>query len=483
MKNKNQYYEQVAKDLLSAVGGSANISSVTHCMTRLRFNLKDESIPNDNDIQSIPGVVGVNRAGGQYQIIIGQTVNKVYDFLLKTGDLTQSSSSEDGLDENLKEKLTFKSIANNILNKLAGCLTPLIPMMVAASVFKMLGAILGPNMLNLIGTKTTLYQLFTFVGDAGFYFLPIVIGYTASKQFNTSRIIAMFLGAIVIDPNLIQIVKAGKPFDIFGITMPLINYSSTVIPIILAVWVMSYIEQFFKQHTAESISTIMVPTLTIAVMLPIMLCILGPAGNVVGNYICAGILAFGKLGGLPTIIAVGVIGAFWEILVMTGMHLLMLTTMMMIFAQSGHENFVTLGAVAASMSVAGMCLGAALRIKDKDQKALAWSYLIASFVGGVTEPGLYGLAIRYKRPFIGMMVGGFCGELYAGMTAITAYVMVPVANFLSLTTYVGGQTNNLVNGVISGTIAFVVAAIATYSIGIESKTNKQSNEQIKLVEA
>lgn len=483
MKNKNQYYEQVAKDLLSAVGGSANISSVTHCMTRLRFNLKDESIPNDNDIQSIPGVVGVNRTGGQYQIIIGQTVNKVYDFLLKTGDLTQSSSSEDGLDENLKEKLTFKSIANNILNKLAGCLTPLIPMMVAASVFKMLGAILGPNMLNFIGTKTTLYQLFTFVGDAGFYFLPIVIGYTASKQFNTSRIIAMFLGAIVIDLNLIQIVKAGKPFDIFGITMPLINYSSTVIPIILAVWVMSYIEQFFKQHTAESISTIMVPTLTIAVMLPIMLCILGPAGNVVGNYICAGILAFGKLGGLPTIIAVGVIGAFWEILVMTGMHLLMLTTMMMIFAQSGHENFVTLGAVAASMSVAGMCLGAALRIKDKDQKALAWSYLIASFVGGVTEPGLYGLAIRYKRPFIGMMVGGFCGGLYAGMTAITAYVMVPVANFLSLTTYVGGQTNNLVNGVISGTIAFVVAAIATYSIGIESKTNKQSNEQIKLVEA
>ncbi|MCG0904913.1 PTS system, beta-glucosides-specific EIIBC component [Lactiplantibacillus plantarum] len=168
---------------------------------------------------------------------------------------------------------------------------------------------------------------------------------------------------------------------------------------------------------------------------------------------------------------------------MTGMHLLMLTTMMMIFAQSGHENFVTLGAVAASMSVAGMCLGAALRIKDQDQKTLAWGYLIASIIGGVTEPGLYGLAIRYKRPFIGMMIGGFCGGLYAGLTTVTAYVMVPVANFLSLTAYVGGQTSNVINGVVSGVIAFVAAAIATYAIGVEANTNKQGTKEFKLVEA
>ena len=479
MKNKTKQYEKVANGVLAAVGGSANISSVTHCMTRLRFNLKDESVPNDEEIQNIPGVIGVNRAGGQYQIIIGQAVSKVYDALLAVGNLTRNAPINENLDDRSKEKLTFKSVGNMILNKLAGCLTPLIPMLIAASMFKMFAAILGPSMLHVIGTKTSLYQLFTLVGDAGFYFFPVILGYTAAKQFNTSRIISMFLGAILIDPNLVKIVTAGKAFNVFGISMPLVNYSSTVIPIILSVWVMSYIERFFKRYVPESISTIVIPTLTIAIMLPISLCILGPAGNFIGNYICTGILAFGKLGGLPTIIAVGVVGALWEILVMTGMHLLMITTMMMIFAQSGHENFVTLGAVAASMSVAGMCLGAALRIKDKDQKALAWSYLIASIIGGVTEPGLYGLAIRYKRPFIGMMIGGFCGGLYSGMTTITAYVMVPVANFLSLTAYVGGQTSNVINGV----IAFVAAAIATYAIGVEANTSKQRTKEFKLVEA
>lgn len=485
MKNKDKQYEKVANGVLEAVGGSANISSVTHCMTRLRFNLKDESIPNDGEVQNIPGVIGVNRAGGQYQIIIGQAVSKVYDALLTVGNLTRNAPipiNED-LDNRPKEKLTFKSAGNMILNKLAGCLTPLIPMLIAASMFKMFAAILGPSMFNILGTKTSLYQLFTLVGDAGFYFFPIILGYTAAKQFNTSRIISMFLGAILIDPNLIKIVTAGKAFNIFGIAMPLVNYSSTVIPIILSVWVMSYIERFFKRYVPESISTIVIPTLTIAIMLPISLCILGPAGNFIGNYICTGILAFGKLGGLPTMIAVGVVGALWEILVMTGMHLLMITTMMMIFAQSGHENFVTLGAVAASMSVAGMCLGAALRIKDQDQKTLAWGYLIASIIGGVTEPGLYGLAIRYKRPFIGMMIGGFCGGLYAGLTTVTAYVMVPVANFLSLTAYVGGQTSNVINGVVSGVIAFVAAAIATYAIGVEANTNKQGTKEFKLVEA
>lgn len=483
MNKKTQQYQQVATGVLSGVGGSANIASVTHCMTRLRFNLKDESIPKDRDIQNIPGVIGVNRAGGQYQVIIGQTVNQVYDALIAAGELTRNAPVDENLDEQPKTKLTFKAVGNLVLNKLAGCLTPLIPMLIAASMFKMFAAILGPSMLNVIGTKTALYQLFVLVGDAGFYFFPIMLGYTAAKQFHTSNIIAMFLGAILIDPNLIKIVAAGKPFNVFGIAMPLVNYANTVIPVILSVWVMSYVERFFKRYTAAAISTIIVPTLTIMVMLPVALCILGPAGNFIGNYICEGILAFGKLGGLPTIIAVGVIGAFWEILVMTGMHLLMLTTMMMIFAQSGHENFVTLGAVAASMSVAGMCLGAALRIKDKDQRALAWGYLIASMVGGVTEPGLYGLAVRYKRPFIGMMVGGFCGGLYAGMTTITAYVMVPVANFLALTTYVGGQTANVVNGVLSGVIALTVAAIVTYMIGVESKPSQPFEQEFKLVEA
>ena len=461
-------YNNLARKILQAVGGIDNISSVTHCMTRLRFTLKDSSIPKDDEVKKIDGVLGVVRAGGQYQVIIGQTVPKIYDALLKLGNgkIAGSAPIDENLDSSVpKEKMTFKRGFNIVLNKVAGSLTPTIPILITAAMFKMLAAICGPTMLNITPTSSDLYKLFTLVGDAGFYFFPIFLGYTSAKQFKTSPMLGMLMGAILLDPNLAKIVTAGKPFTVYGIPMTLTNYGNTLIPILLSVWVMSYVETFFKKYIPTSLSTVFVPTLTIAVMIPITLCILGPLGGFLGDYICNGLLAFGKLDGIWSILAIAIIGAVWEILVISGMHLVIISTMTLLFAQGGHDNFATLGAVAASMACAGMALGAALRIKGKKNKTLVWGYFISNIIGGVTEPSLYGLALRYKRPFLGMMIGGFAGALYAGITHVTAYVMVPVANFLALTAYVGGSTANIVNGIISGVIALIVAAIATYIIG------------------
>lgn len=467
MSQENKYNELASK-ILAGVGGKDNVSYVTHCMTRLRFNVKDNSLPKDDELKAIPGVLGVVRSGGQLQIIIGQTVDHVYDSLAKIGNFQTSSPLSGDLDKP-KEKLTLKSIGNNILNALAGCLTPLIPLMVAASMFKMLVAVLGPGMLNVLTAESDLYTLFTFVGDAGFYFFPIFIAYTASVKFKVTSVVAMLLGGIMIHPTLIQLVTEGRPFTVYGVPAQIQNYSSTVIPIILAVWIMSYVERFFKKHIPSSLKTIFAPTLTIAVMIPLTLIVLGPIGNFVGNYISQGILAFGNLGGFGQLLAIGLIGALWQFLVMTGMHLVMITTMIMVFSTTGSDNLVTLGAVSASMAVTGMCLGAALSIKNKEEKALAWGYVIAAIIGGVTEPGVYGVAVKYKRPFIGLMVGGFAGGVYAALTGVTAYTMVPVANFLALTAYVGGSTGNLINGVISGLIAVVVSAVVTYLAGAEKK--------------
>ncbi|WEV71051.1 PTS transporter subunit EIIC [Lactobacillus sp. ESL0785] len=466
-------YQEMAKQIDQAVGGSGNVASVTHCMTRLRFNLKDMNVPKDDEVKKIGGVLGVARSGGQYQIVIGQTVNEVYDAVVAEGNLTSAAPVNENLDEaavNNTEKRTWKSVGNTILNKIAGSLTPLIPMLIAASMFKMLVAVLGPTMLNVISVHSDLYQLFTFVGDAGFYFFPIAIGYTAAKQFNTSPILGIFLGAIMLDPGLVKIVAAGKPFTVYGLPMHLTNYASTVVPILLSVWIMSYIERFFNKHITASLRTIFAPTLTIVIMLPLSLCILGPLGGFLGEYVSKGIISFGELGGIAAIIGVGLIGAFWELLVMTGMHLVLISAMITIVAQTGHDNFILLGSIAASMAVAGMSLGASLRLKDKKEKSLAFSYFIANLIGGVTEPALYGLAIKYRRPFIGMMLGGFAGGIYAAITHVSAYVVVPVANFMCLSGYVGGSTTNLINGVISGVIALLVAAIATYLIGVEPKT-------------
>ena len=190
---KNEKFKETATQVLEAVGGTQNISSVTHCITRLRFNLKDESVSNDEEVEKIPGVAGVMRTGGQYQVIIGQTVDKVYDALCEVGNLKNND-----LDDELegKEPLTFKSVGNKILNSLAGCLTPLIPMLIAGALFKTIVAVFGPDMLNVLSEKSDLYQLFTFVGDAAFYFFPVVIGYTAAKQFKCNPVIGMFLGRL-----------------------------------------------------------------------------------------------------------------------------------------------------------------------------------------------------------------------------------------------------------------------------------------------
>lgn len=487
MSKKDEKYKNLANKILDEIGGKANISSVTHCMTRLRFNLKDESIPNDDNIKSINGVLGVNRSGGQYQIVIGQTVPKVYDALIAISGLTKNAPIDENLDKDLtkKEPFSWKKLGSATLNKLARSLTPLIPILVGASMFKMFVAIFGPTMLNWLSTSSDTYKLFTLVGDAGFYFFPIFLGYTASKQFHTSPMISMLLGAILLDPNLTSIVKAGKAFSVYGIPMKLVSYSSTVIPIILAVWVMSYIEPLVKKIVPDSLSVVLTPTVTLLVMLPITLTVVGPAGAFLGQYVSDGILAFSKSGGIWSILGIAIIGALWELLVMTGMHLILISTMMMIFATAGHENFISIGGLVASMSVAGMCIGTALALHNRDEKVLAWGYFVACFIGGVTEPALYGLAIRYKRPFIGMMLGGFAGGLYAGIVHLDAYSLVPVANFLGLSACIGGTTANFINAIISAGITIVVAAIATYIIGVEPKTgnSKESSKNLKLVEA
>lgn len=465
---KNEKFRETASRVLEAVGGTQNISSVTHCITRLRFNLKDESVPKDEEVEKIPGVAGVMRTGGQYQVIIGQTVDKVYAQLCEVGNL-KNNELEDELENKEKEPMTLKGVGNKILNSLAGCLTPLIPMLIAGALFKTIVAVLGPDMLNVLSAKSDLYQLFTFVGDAAFYFFPVVIGYTAAKQFKSNPILGMFLGGIMIHPSFTALVEKGASFSVYGIPCNLQSYSATIFPIILSVWVMSYVERFFNKYVPSALKIVFAPFLTIVVMLPIALCVLGPAGAFLGNYICSGILALGNSGGIFTILAIAIIGALWEFLVITGMHWLLITTITTVVASSGHEAVVSAATAAASFAVGGMCLGVALRKKDKEGKALSFSYVISQVIGGVTEPGLYGDGFGYKKPFIGMMAGGFAGALYGGITGLTAYGIVPVANFLCLLGYVGGSQMNFINGILSAVISFIVAAVVTYIVGIDEK--------------
>lgn len=456
---------QIAEDVLAAVGGKDNVTRVTHCMTRLRLNLKDQSLADKDRITAVNGVLGVVKTGGQFQIVIGNNVDDVYKEVCDIGEF----KAEAAIDENLdtpKEKFTLKKLGGNILDYLAGSITPLIPALMVAVIFKMVTAVFG-DMLGWIPTASDLYKLFTFVGDAPFYFIPVLLGYTSAKKLGANPMVGAVLGAILIHPTLVGLATAGTAFKVFGIASTPQVYSSTILPMLLSSVVLSYVEKFFKKILPQSLKIVFVPGLTILVMLPITLLILGPAGAFLGKYLGAGLFSLGSIGGVLQILMIAVVAALWEFFVMTGMHMVFIMFLISNFGATGSESFVSPAALAASIAVAGMALGAALRLKDKEERSLAYSYLIAGLIGGITEPGLYGLGMKYRRPFLGMMIGAAVAGIYGGIMHVTAYAIVPVASFIALTGYVGGSTANIVNAIITAVIAFVVSAVATYFLGFK----------------
>lgn len=454
-------YEELANKILEEVGGVDNVAHVAHCATRLRFNLKDESLGDDEILKSFEGVIGVIHAGGQLQIIIGQDVPILY---AKVCELT-GIKNELQDDSTKKEKFSLKKVGNFILDALSGSLTPAIPIITVAAFFKMIAAIFGPTMLNLISETSNLYILATFVGDAGFYFFPVIVGYTASKKFKTNPLLGIMLGCIMIHPTFMEMASEGTQFSVYGIPCSVQDYSSTIIPIIFSVWIMSYVEKFFTTKLPSAIKSLLAPALTIAVMLPITLCVIGPIGAWIGTAISEGILNMTGIGFL----GVALIGATFQLLVMTGMHIILITALIQVFMTNGYETFVAPGMSASTFAVLGMCLGAALRLNNKQEKSLSWGYFISLLVGGITEPGLYGIAVRYKKPFIGLIVGGFAGGLYMGLLNIGHYTLIPVSNIVSLLCFTGHSTANTIHGFIGCGIAFAVAAVLTYFFGFSKE--------------
>ncbi|MCD8353582.1 MAG: PTS transporter subunit EIIC [Clostridiales bacterium] len=457
MANTN---EQIASEVLKAVGGKENISFVTHCITRLRFNLKDMNLPNQDEIKAIDGVLGVLVSGGQFQVIIGQNVTKVYSALCSEAGIQEQAAVDENLDAP-KEKLTPKKVGSNIMSFLSGSMTPMIPAMITAAMFKTIQVAFGPDMLNLISETSDLYLLCGFVYSSFFYFLPIFLGYTASKKLGLNPIMGIMATAVLLVPDFMSLATEGASFTVYGIPAATNDYSQTIVPALLSVWVLSYIEKFFKKIIPDMLSTIFVPFLSMLVLLPLELCLLAPLGSILGDYIGNGLLVFGDFGGF---IAVAVVAALWEFLVMTGMHQVLIVFGITCIATNGVDTFVLTAGGYATWAAFGMALGAFFRLKDKEQKSLSLGYFISGILGGVTEPVLYGIGFRYKRPFIAMAIGGFCGGLYAGIMHVGTYVM-GATNFLSVLGYVSGGTANMVNGCIGVVIAFVVSAVLTYFIG------------------
>lgn len=453
--DKNQ---EIASSILNAVGGKENVTFVTHCMTRLRFNLKDESLVNEDEIKAIKGIMGTAKSGGQFQIIVGQNVPKVYKFVCEIGGF----KAEDAIEENLdapKGKVTLKSIGSSALDYLAGTMSQLIPAMIAAAMFKTVSVLFGPDMLKLFTVESDMYILCDFLYDSFFYFLPVFLGYAAAKKLNVSVMVGMLLGTMIIAPDFVALVGVKESFSIYGVlSVPVANYGQTILPVILGVWIMSYVEKGFKKIIPDVLSTVFVPFLTVLVMVPVMFGVCAPAGSFLGNIFGSFLIAFGDFGGF---LAVAVVAALWEFLVMSGMHGVLIMFAIGSMMTTGYDAFILTAAMVATWAAFGMALGAFIKIKNKEDKGLALGYFISGILGGVTEPALFGVGFKYKKPFIALIVGGFAGGLYAGILGVTTHLL-GATNFLSLLGFVAGGTSNMIHGTIASLIGMFATATLTY---------------------
>ena len=390
--------KQIATDVLAAVGGKENVSKVIHCMTRLRFNLVDDTIPNDEEVKAIKGVLGIARQGGMYQVIIGTTVPEVYDELTKLGVGGGGSIDEKLDDVPAKFEWTPKNVLDAVLNYLSGSVVPLVPVLMTAGLFKTLGAVFGPTFLNLVPADNSLVFLCDMMYNAGFYFMPILAGFTAAQKLGANPYLGAMLGAVLLEPSFAAFVGGETSLSFFGaqVPMPLFGYGQTLIPILLCIPVFAFLEKKINGFMPAAIRTVFGPFLTILLMIPLELYILAPLGSLLGTGV-ANLFEF--IGNSPLgFLAIAIFAATYPMLVLTGMHIGIMGIAIANFGNVGYDTMFLMASTVQNFTASAVGLAVALKMKDPENKSLCWGYFMTQFFGGVGEPLLYGVFLRYKRP-------------------------------------------------------------------------------------
>lgn len=466
-------YQDLAKEILSQVGGKENIQQLTHCATRLRFVLNDNSKANTDALKKTKGVVGVAEAGGQYQVIIGSDVQSVYRPLMELTGLKEDASAN--ADE------PHKSPLEKVLAVISGIFTPILPIITAAGMIKAVLSILV--VFKIVTTKDQNYQVLNFIGDAGFYFLPVFLGGTAAKQFKANTYLGMLMGATLLHPTFTAMVanfkETGAGIELFGIPFSPVGYSSTVIPVILGVWFMSYVERFADRISPKAIKFFSVPLITALITSIVMFSALGPIGSIIGQYLGDFFRWLEEFG--PWVVPT-VVGIFSPFLVMTGTHYGLVSIGINNRMTLGYDTVVQPGMLASNVAQGGAALAIAFKTKDTDKKALATSAGITA-VCGITEPALYGVTLQNRAAMIGTMVaGGVAGFFLGIMNARNFTGGSP--GLLTIMAYVGENTFYYLYVAIAGLVMSVVLSfIVTYFLYKDDEGVELTSEEVVPTEA
>ena len=466
-------YENLAKEILENVGGKENINSLTHCVTRLRFRLKDESKANDEALKNNPGVVTVMKSAGQYQVVIGNHVPLVY------ADVCELAGISNGTQQ--VEEEAPQGLFNKLIDIISGCFQPILGPLCAAGIIKGLNALLVFILGSSFNNSGT-YMILNAIGDSIFNFLPIILGYTAAKKFNVNVIVGMIIGATLCYPTIQTdtLSAAGKaigtlPFigsyytKFIGIPFVSGNYTSTVVPVICIVALAAQIQKIAKKFVPEMLQNFFVPFFVLIISLPIGLLVIGPVVSLLTTVLSnmfAGLYAFSP------IVTAFVIGALWQCLVIFGLHWALVPMAMVNIGNLGYDTILP-GMLGTTFAATGVLAAMYLKLKDENKKALAIPGVISAFCG-VTEPAIYGFLLPEKTPFVFSCIGGAVGGAIMGTVAVKQYVIgglgiFSVVNFISPK----GNATGIIVSLIAGAVSLVVGFVLTM---IFYKTNDQQVE-------
>ncbi|ETT77453.1 PTS system, beta-glucosides-specific IIA component [Paenibacillus sp. FSL R7-277] len=446
--------KELSKEILKLVGGEDNIDQVTHCMTRLRFNLNDNNRADKAALQKTDGVMGVMINGGQFQVIIGNDVPVVYNELI--GNMSVSPEMKASGDKVEKKK---QNPLSKLFDFISGIFTPILPAITGAGMIKGIVALLVA--VGWMGTENSTYIILSAIGDGAFYFLPIVLAISAARKLGSNMYIAAAIGAAILHPTVTTLLGSGEPVTFASLPVVAATYASSVIPIVIAVWLASYVEKAVDKVTHASLKLIIVPTVTLLVIVPLTLIAVGPLGVIIGDGLTGGISWLFENTGL---FAGLLLGGTMSLLIITGMHYALIPIMIASIAQLGYDYMIPIMMV-ANFAQAGSALGVSLRTKNSKLKSLSLSTSITAFMG-ITEPAMYGVNMRLKKPFIAALIGGAAGGAFLSLFKVKAYVIGGLAGLSGIPMVLGAT---FVYSVIGFAIGAAVAAIVTYIIGFEDE--------------
>lgn len=443
-------YSEMAKGILSHVGGIENIAFMTNCATRLRLNFKDESKVNLEAVKMVEGVVGAIKKAGQYQIIIGTDVGHVVNEINKLGSITSAASGEE----------KKESIVNRTMSMIAGIFAPIIPALIAGGMLKAVLTLL--TFFGAVDASSQTYYMINFIADAAFYFLPVLVAVSTASKLKCNMYVAAVIGAALIHPNFISLTGAGEPVRFIGLPVTLISYGSSVIPSILAIWLMSVVEPFADKISPKSIKFLSKPLITVLIVAPVTFIVLGPLGYTIGTALAAGADFLNQNVGwlVPTLM-----GAFMPLLVMTGMHWSFVPPIMQSYATYGYEAIMGPGSFVSNICQGAASLAVAIKTKNKELRQVATSAGITALLG-VTEPAMFGVTLKLKKPLYAVIIGGACGGLYAGLNGVVRYTS-GTPGLASFAVFIGENPMNIVHAFISVGIGFAVTFALTWILGFE----------------